>query len=432
MDTVSESRPAISTAVLLGIDEAASDHPMPAALLPILGRSPFQRHLKALGGLGVRRILVPLPDGDGSAAIEEECRRQAPPVLADGCELLFSGSQAGGPDGPFEDDDSVVLVAAESVLDPRLYRAVFEAAGPAWLGDQPARSGHVDDDGAGAVVAVGLRTVTGSTADTGLLGEPEGRILVEDLDAYLPHMRRTLRPYWVSARSGGDRKCAADMIMDSAQKGILDLPARYLHPPFENFSARLLSRTPITPNHVTFITAITGFATTYLFATGSYGFGLILALVTNVLDGVDGKLARIKLQTSPFGDVLDHTLDLSFEFSWYVALGWGLSGGVLRSGPVGAGLALIAIMLGARGISGVYKLITGRQIHDHRAFDRAVRLVAGRRNIYVMLLLGGFLLGRVGDAFTLCLWWALATLGVYVLRTLVAGVGRWAGRDAAT
>ena len=68
----------------------------------------------------------------------------------------------------------------------------------------------------------------------------------------------------------------------------------------------------------------------------------------------------------------------------------------MRSGPFGVALALIAVMIGTRGVSGVYKLITGRQIHDHRAFDRAVRLVAGRRNIYVMVLLAGFLVGRFG------------------------------------
>ena len=417
------------TAVLLGVERKASDSPMPAALIPILGRSPFQRHLKHLGGLGVRRIVVPLASSDGTAGIEEQCRQQAPPVLLDGCEMVFVDPRAEGHSDPLEGGDPVVLVAADSVLDPRLYRAVFSAAGPAWVGDRPVPSDRSDDQGSDSVVAVGLRTVGGSPtgesmAQTGLVGGPEQRILVEEIDAYIPDLRRTLRPYWVSARSADDRGRAADMIMDSAQKGVLDLPARYLHPPAENLLARFLSRTFVTPNHVTFVTAITGFTATYLFATGWYGLGLVLALVTNVLDGVDGKLARIKLQTSPFGDVLDHTLDVSFEFSWYAALGWGLSGGVVRSGPFGAALALIAVMISTRGISGVYKLITGRQIHDHRAFDRAVRLVAGRRNIYVMLLLGGFLVGRVGAAFTLCLWWALGTLGVYVARTLLAWTTR--------
>ena len=412
----------LTTAVLVGIERTASDSPMPAALIPILGRSPFQRHLKHLGGFGVRRIVVLLTSADGAAAIEEECRRQAPAVLLDGCKLVFVDFRAEERSDPFARDDAVVLVAADTVLDPRLYREIIGAAGPAWVGDRPDRSGNLSS---GEIVAVGLRTMSapkGGTHD--FMGGLEERILVEELDAYLPDLRRTLRPYWVSARSGGDRDRAADLIMDSAQKGVLDLPARYLHPPAENFLARLLSRTAVTPNHVTFLTAITGFTATYLFAIGSYGLGLVLALVTNVLDGVDGKLARIKLQTSPFGNVLDHTLDVSFEFSWYLAMGWGLSCGVVSAGPFYAALGLIAVMIGTRGISGVYKLITGRQIHDHRAFDRAVRLVAGRRNIYVMMLLAGFFVDRVGAAFTLCLWWAVATLGVYLARTLVEWVAR--------
>ncbi len=411
------------TAVLLGIERMASDAPMAAALIPILGRSPFQRHLKHLGGLGVVKIIVPLSGSEGDAALEEQCREQAPAVLLGGCEMVFLHPGSGGQSDPSEGDDAVVLVAADSVLDPRIYRAVFGAPGPAWVGDRADRTG---DQSSGEVVGVGLRTVRGADAHDGFLGDTEKRILVEELDAYLPDLRRTLRPYWVSALSADDRARAADLILDSAQKGVLDFPARYLHPPAENFSARLLSGTAVTPNQVTFVTAITGFTTTYLFATGSYGLGLLLALVTNVLDGVDGKLARIKLQTSPFGNTLDHTLDVSFEFSWYVALGWGLSGGVVRSGPFGAALALIVVMVSTRAISGVYKLITGRQIHDHRAFDRAVRLVAGRRNIYVMFLLAGFLVDRVGAAFTLCLWWALGTLGVYVARTLMA----WAMRPS--
>ncbi|GMR14060.1 MAG: hypothetical protein BMS9Abin29_2290 [Gemmatimonadota bacterium] len=414
--------------MLLGVERTASDSTMAAALVPILGRSPFQRHLKHLGGLGVRRIIVPIPGAVDGSGLEEQCRLQALPVLFDGCDLVFIHPGSEGPSDPFRDGGPVVLVAADTVLDPRIYRVVFGASGLAWVGDRPDQTG---DQGSSEIVGVGIRTVSGMPdgASHQFVGRLEERILVEELDAYLPDLRRTLRPYWVRARSADDRTRAADRILDSAQKGVLDLPARYLHPPAENFLARRLSRMPVTPNHVTFITAITGFTTTYLFATGSYGLGLVLALATNVLDGVDGKLARIKLQTSRFGDVLDHTLDVSFEFSWYLALGWGLSGGVVRSGPFGEALALIAVMIGTRGISGVYKLITGRQIHDHRAFDRAVRLVAGRRNIYVMFLLVGFLVDRVGAAFTLCLWWALGTLGVYVARTGSAWAARrWSDR----
>ncbi|RMH20637.1 MAG: CDP-alcohol phosphatidyltransferase family protein, partial [Gemmatimonadetes bacterium] len=248
---------------------------------------------------------------------------------------------------------------------------------------------------------------------------------VDALDPYLPDLRRSLRPYWSVVRSGVERRRAARAIMDSAQKGVLDLPARYLHPPFENFLAARLSATPVTPNQITVLTAILAFTATYLFATGGYGWALVLALVTNVLDGVDGKLARVKLKTSRFGDLLDHTLDVTFEFTWYLALGWGLSGGDLRAPLFLVGPALILVMLGTRAVSGVYKSLTGRQIHDHTAFDRAVRLVAGRRNIYVMLLLGGYLMDRMAEAFVLCLVWGIVTLAVYKVRAFMA----WLGRD---
>lgn len=408
---------AVRVAVVLGLEARASDRPGPAALVPILGRSPFQRHVKHLAELGVQTIVVVLENPEGLEAV---CRGQAAPVLADGCELVVSSPQdlavvVG------EGRGSVLLAAADSVFDPRLYRALIHRA-PAWMADRA-------DGGENASVAIGLRTIGARQVSelshgAGYQGAAEERVEVGDIDPYLPDMRRTLRPYWVSARSPEGRRRAADLILDSAQKGVLDFPARYLHPPPEDFLARRLSGTPITPNQVTLFTAVTGFTVTYLFAVGSYGPGLALAFVTNVLDGVDGKLARVRLQTSPMGGTLDHTLDVSFEFSWYLALGWGLSGGALGSGPFVTGLALIATMLGARGVSGVYKLVTGRQIHDHTAFDRAVRLVAGRRNIYVMLLIVGYVLGRVGEAFTLSLVWALTTLGVYVGRTVVAWLKR--------
>ena len=143
----------------------------------------------------------------------------------------------------------------------------------------------------------------------------------------------------------------------------------------------------------------------------------------NVLDGVDGKLARVKLLASRFGDRLDHILDVLFEFSWYLGLGWGLSGGDPSGTPFLLGVGLMGVMLGSRAMSGVYKRISGRQIHDHRAFDRGFRLVAGRRNIYIVILVAGALLGNLSATFLFCFAWSVVTLGVYMLRSAMAAVG---------
>ena len=79
-------------------------------------------------------------------------------------------------------------------------------------------------------------------------------------------------------------------------------------------------------------------------------------------------------------------------------------------------------MVACRVTSGTYQLLSGRSIHDHLAFDRAFRVVAGRRNNYVLLLLVGHLAGDLAGTFRLVLWYAIGTLGVYATRNLMAGL----------
>lgn len=429
--------PPSAAVVVLDPDPAGSGRP--AALRPILGRSPLQRHAIHLARLGVRRLVV-LADGDGEG-LATACRAQ----LADAPTGEMAVTVAAGPeegraalaaDAGDGEGGMALRLRAEGVYDPRLYRRIARESAPAWLADSSDRQGAGVPNGpasrgrrgageAPGLRPIGLAAVPAERALEGPAPDARGRPLpVDEMPTYLPALRRHLRPYWVVVETDADRAWAADRIMDSAQKGILDFPARYLHPPVEDFCTRRLAPTFVTPNQITVFTGVIGFTGTWLFATGAYGLALLLALFTNVLDGVDGKLARVKLQTSRFGDRLDHTLDISFEFSWYVALGWGLAGGDASAAPFRVGLALVAVMVGCRAISGVYKLISGRQIHDHRAFDRAFRLVAGRRNIYVLVLVAGVLIGRMEATFGACLAWAAATLTVYLARTTMEGVRR--------
>ena len=73
--------------------------------------------------------------------------------------------------------------------------------------------------------------------------------------------------------------------------------------------ARLLARTPITPNAITwfgFLVTIGAAAliiTEHIFAAG------FVVLVAGFFDILDGALARYTNQTTPFGAVLDSTLD---------------------------------------------------------------------------------------------------------------------------
>ncbi|MDT8436186.1 MAG: CDP-alcohol phosphatidyltransferase family protein [Gemmatimonadota bacterium] len=393
---------------------AVLEHLGPLALAPILGRSAFQRHLHHLGRIGIRRVGV-----RGEADIAgDELRRQAA-ALGDRAPAIVTEDFG----GPVEED--VLVVQADAVFDPRLYDALAAADGPAVL---------VDDRGAGdRPVRVGLARTRGpvpsGAGGTGRDGPGPAEIRLSELPAYLPALRRELPPWWRHLHGSEDLHAAADRLIDATQKGVLDFPARYLHPAPENALTRRLAGTPVTPNQITLVTGVLGFAAAGLFAAGRFGTGLVLAAFVNVLDGVDGKLARVKLLASRFGDRLDHTLDVSFEFAWYLGIGWGLRG---AGGPDPLALAglLIATMLACRGVSGLYRLAAGRQIHDHTAFDRAFRLVAGRRNIYVVVLLTGWAAGAVGPAFRVCVAWAIGTLAVYVVRTAMAAAGRMLRRAA--
>jgi hypothetical protein len=49
-----------------------------------------------------------------------------------------------------------------------------------------------------------------------------------------------------------------------------------------------------------------------------------LSFVVGLMDGFDGKLARVKGMTTRVG-AMEHSFDLLFEFSWLVALGYHMS-----------------------------------------------------------------------------------------------------------
>jgi len=67
----------------------------------------------------------------------------------------------------------------------------------------------------------------------------------------------------------------------------------------------------------------------------------------------------------------------------------------------------------AEGIDGFAKgsvnFTIGKLIDELKAFERFVRLVGGRRNIYVWILAFGLILGTVAKAFKLIAWWEAVT-----------------------
>ncbi|MBS0474767.1 MAG: CDP-alcohol phosphatidyltransferase family protein [Proteobacteria bacterium] len=100
----------------------------------------------------------------------------------------------------------------------------------------------------------------------------------------------------------------------------------YLYHPLAWQLARLLARTPITPNMV----SVSG-GTMVVLAAVAYAqpwypwsalLGLALHMSWHVIDGADGDLARLTGRASPIGEMVDGLCDYISHIILYFVLGW--------------------------------------------------------------------------------------------------------------
>jgi phosphatidylglycerophosphate synthase len=111
---------------------------------------------------------------------------------------------------------------------------------------------------------------------------------------------------------------------------------------------------------------------------------------------VDGKLARVTLTSSKFGNLLDHLTDLIHPPFWWLAwiAGLGATWTPLAH-PVAVGAVVVGGYVLQRLLEGLFQLQHGMMhIHVWRRFDSAFRLVIARRNPNLVLLTAATLLGR--------------------------------------
>lgn len=403
--------------------------PVPPGLLPVAGRALIERQARQVARAGAARILVLAP------ALPEAVERRLTAIpgvalveAADGLADQLKTAPA---------DSSLLVIEPGALIDDRLLEAVRDAPGPAALA--VARVGVAE--GAERLdreaFFAGVLKLAPAAAG-GVLAEHPGwepvstlmraaapaatQVIVEQLPTYAERNRRKVPILWAYPATSGTGP-AEKAIIDAAQKGCLDWPARFLHPPVENLLVRWLWPTPITPNMVTLATGVLGLAAMVFLALGQFWPGLALILAIGPLDGVDGKLARTRIEFSKYGD-LEHVLDKILEYSWFLAMGWWFwsTGHGLAAWLVAGGICLFAIL---EAIQGEYfRRFAGRQLDDWGPFERRFRLVAGRRNTFFWALIpfglaGAWWLGFVvllayaGLTFVIAEWRFLKALAEY-------------------
>jgi phosphatidylglycerophosphate synthase len=245
-----------------------------------------------------------------------------------------------------------------------------------------------------------------------------GRIEVCDAakePTYVTSLRKHVRPVFFPAPSSDLVPLAEKFPRDVAQNGVLDFPG-FCDSPIEDWIVTRLCRTSIRPNHVTFVTMLIGLAVTAFFATGHLWFGVVLAYVIEVLDGVDGKLARTKVETTAAGE-WEHNTDYLIELSWWVALAFHFRGAGVPSAFWLLGLYVGSDLLDRLAKRAVKKRM-GRNLDDVSNFDRFVRCIGARRNINIWILIVALVLRDPANGFALICWWMAVSAAAHIVRAL--------------
>jgi phosphatidylglycerophosphate synthase len=253
---------------------------------------------------------------------------------------------------------------------------------------------------------IALDTMTGRIACVDAAQQP----------AYVESMRRNVRPVFFPAPSLDCRPLAERLLRDATQSGVLDFPA-LVHAPIEKWILSHLCRTSITPNQITLGTGILGLSVTLLYAFGHLWVGALLALLVGILDGVDGKLARLKVQTTRIGKG-EHLLDYFVEMSWWAALAYHFH----ATGQVRYAYVILLVFFAFNSLErmarGFVRRRVGRSLDDFSPFDRLVRYVAGRRNIYTWLFTFSLVIGTPANGFIWLCFWGMASAVIHILRAL--------------
>ncbi len=245
-------------------------------------------------------------------------------------------------------------------------------------------------------------------------------ILPEDIEPFLPEIRGPLAAYCFQVKNVEDCDKATWFLIKSQQKHVMDFPAEFIDPFFENRLTYFFCNTPFTPNFITFLGVITAVAVFYLFWNGFFVSGALLMFAVEILDGVDGKLARTKLHYTRIGNYED-LIDYFCENSWYVALGFGLS----SIGPEGYSYLFAVLLILSDTFDNIFYTLAGKwygkSIDLFGPWDGAFRRIAGRRNIYGLMFICGFIIGLPLQTFMVVAIWAAVTAFMHGMRLFQYG-----------
>jgi phosphatidylglycerophosphate synthase len=326
-------------------------------------------------------------------------------------------------DRPVAEKDSVLLLRGDYLFDQRILLNLLSAPGviievETASGSRPVAA-HVAPELADQVEAI-ICQDGGSDYPTGLRCETPETLA----SSYLKDLRKFDAPYLLPISKKNSRKLEKRLFAGS-YKGVTDLVTKWLWPVPAQWVTRLCARYNIFPNHVTSLSLLLSILAVFQFYYGAYAWGLFSAWLMTFLDTVDGKLARVTINYSPFGNIFDHAIDLVFPPIWYFA--WGMSFQLLQPEIWGIPIDMVIwLIIGGYVAGRLVELLFKQFLESSGIFcwqviDSCFRLITGRRNPNLVLLTVSLFFGRPDlGLLAVSLWTVLSS--VFLVARLFMGV----------
>jgi phosphatidylglycerophosphate synthase len=289
----------------------------------------------------------------------------------------------------------------------------------AWLAEH---SGTVVTSSAGRPLAVVVAPRDVDAARKAIVGE--GGMATTSADAiepvYVRKLRRTLEPLALSLgeqpRGVVERKLFA-----SVYKGVTDVVTKYAWPEPALWLTRGAAALGLSPNVVTILGLVLTFVAGWQFYVGNLVTGMAAAWLMTLLDTVDGKLARVTVTSSAFGNRLDHGNDMVHPPLWWLCLAFGIDRVTPGNGWVWTACwVILATYLIGRVLEKGFKARFGFNPFMWKQFDSRFRMVISRRNIILLIMTVGLALAAPAEAFLLCAAWSVISILIQAVRYLQA------------
>ncbi len=314
----------------------------------------------------------------------------------------------------------VLFLSADHIFDTRVLNTLIERNEKFALFDREKTPTAVRINGLQALSLLNDLASPGKIYDKHTLSSLPP-LKLEDLNIDFQQNLKKKDPPYILPITPENHKHLEKELFSGSYKGVTDLVTKWLWPLPAFWSTHLCVRHGWQPNHVTYLSVVFAISAGVSFWYGFFAIGLLMGWFMTFLDTVDGKLARVTVTSSRFGDVLDHGLDIVHPPLWYLA--WGVGLAATATPMVGLEILMWLMFIGYVGgrlCEGAFLWMASFDMFIWQKSDSYNRLITARRNPNLLLLSYGWLIDRPDLGLSLVVAWHLISTGILTVRLLAA------------